>query len=493
MITEQLVAQENPKKEKKPKVDEEIIIQTSFFETKNLLFEEIYKPNEPPIYACWDGKEVKYFNSYENEQAKYTPIYDDLLRENAIKLSTGVEEYVSTEKLVGDIQNHIRKYLDIPDLELKQLSYVILLSWVYDKANNLMFPRALGDYGTGKSRFLDTIGGLCYKSCSCCGAVTPAVIYRVAKKWAGTLVIDEADLKRSDENNEIVTILNCRYERNRPVLRCSTDKADNFEVQAFDIYGPTVLGTRQEFKDRALESRCLTTVMRQTMRKDIPVVLPKEFYEEQTKLRNKLLLWRFKNYYTVRFDKVLDLDVEPRLKQVTQCLIGLFDEKTLADFKVFLLEYQNQLIEKRADSFDGQIANAVLELYGEKIIQPSDIAKHVSEIEGFEVNSRTIGKHLRSLGINVSKPKRVPDKDKPCRCIELTEEQFSQLRSRYSVTCVTNVTCVTGKGGVSPEVDIIAEEPINKNLLYTPNRDVTNVTTLQNKPIAEPIIAVSGS
>ena len=56
-----------------------------------------------------------------------------------------------------------------------------MLSWCYDVLNTVPYLRALGDYGTGKSRFEDIIGGLCYKPMFTNGAITPAVIYRVLR------------------------------------------------------------------------------------------------------------------------------------------------------------------------------------------------------------------------------------------------------------------------------------------------------------------------
>jgi len=46
-------------------------------------------------------------------------------------------------------------------------------------------------------------------------------------KWRGSLIIDEADFKDSSEQNEVITILNCGFEENGPIMRCNKDNPDD--------------------------------------------------------------------------------------------------------------------------------------------------------------------------------------------------------------------------------------------------------------------------
>jgi hypothetical protein len=225
----------------------------------------------------------------------------------------------------------------------------------------------LGDTGCGKSRFLDVIGGLCYKAISASGCVTPAPIYRMLRKWQGTLILDEADMKNSDEYNEVVTILNCGFERGRPVIRATKDNPD--KVQILPVYGPKVFATRRRFKDVALEARCLTEVMRETDRDDIPPVLGRKFFEEQQRLRNKLLLFRLRNYFNVDPEAAatLNLDgIEPRLRQISEAFTSLFanEPEVLESYRQFIQAHQRELIEQRAATKTGQVVEALFELLG---------------------------------------------------------------------------------------------------------------------------------
>jgi hypothetical protein len=65
------------------------------------------------------------------------------------------------------------------------------------------------------------------------------------------------------------------------------------------VFCPKLLATREKYADLALESRCLTTIGRQNINK-IPLFRMDKFLAESQLLRNKLLLWRFRNYYKIK-------------------------------------------------------------------------------------------------------------------------------------------------------------------------------------------------
>jgi hypothetical protein len=94
------------------------------------------------------------------------------------------------------------------------------------------------------------------------------------------------------------------------------------------VYGPKLLATRKPFGDLALESRCLTTVGKQNVQ-PIPLFRMNRFMLEAQQLRNKLILWRFRNYGEIKqkaaqleekglADKVYDgaKGISSRIKQV---------------------------------------------------------------------------------------------------------------------------------------------------------------------------------
>jgi hypothetical protein len=79
-----------------------------------------------------------------------------------------------------------------------------------------------------------------------------------------------------------------------------------FTVGTYDVFGPKALSSRRPFRDQALESRCLTPPLRlldaRELRPEIPLWGTARFQAEAQQLRNKLLLWRFRNYRRVTAD-----------------------------------------------------------------------------------------------------------------------------------------------------------------------------------------------
>ncbi|NIQ03929.1 MAG: hypothetical protein GWM98_29240, partial [Nitrospinaceae bacterium] len=96
---------------------------------------------------------------------------------------------------------------------------------------------------------------------------------------------------------EMVKILNNGNVKGFPVLRIEVSNNKEFNPRAFQVFGPKLVATRGNYEDRALESRFITEDMGQTrLREDIPINLPSQYKEEALRLRNKLLLFRFRNF-----------------------------------------------------------------------------------------------------------------------------------------------------------------------------------------------------
>src|SRR5208282_3153868 len=98
-------------------------------------------------------------------------------------------------------------------------TYYVLLTWLYDAFNELPYLRLRGDFGTGKTRALLVVGSLCYKPFFASGASTVSPLFHILDAFRGTLILDEADFRFSDEKAEIVKILNNGNMRGMAVLR----------------------------------------------------------------------------------------------------------------------------------------------------------------------------------------------------------------------------------------------------------------------------------
>src|SRR6266478_3478981 len=267
------------------------------------ILELVYKPQEKrTAFVLWKEGEWKLEPGLSIDPFRrlvpYSP-NNNLIKNEVVLLPSQPEEYGSEESLLSEIQSFIHRYVDVSPLFEKIASYYVLFSWVYDGFNELPYLRVRGDPGSGKTRFLLTIGSICFKPIFASGASTVSPIFRILDTIRGTLIIDESDFRVSDERAEIIKILNNGNAKGFPVLRSEPSlNGKEYNPRAYHVFGPKLVATRGFFEDRALESRCLTEEMGHSrLRDDIPINLSSEHKDEALRLRNKLLLFRFRNLH----------------------------------------------------------------------------------------------------------------------------------------------------------------------------------------------------
>lgn len=287
-----------------------------------------------------------------------------VIDKNVVLFPERAEDYGTPGQLVNDVRAFIHKYLDIDPFYEKLASYYVLFTWVYDVFENVPYCRALGDYGTGKTRFLQAIGAACYRPMFVSGAATVSPIFRLLHMFRGTLIIDEADFSNSDAEAEIIKILNVGYYKGGVVLRSEKDpNTDDYFPSVNEVYGPKILATRKPFTDRATESRCLTKRMQtRRPRPGIPYTVSGEFWREAAQLRNKLLMYRLRTHRPVQVDQSLaDESVEPRLNQITMALKTIVEDTTMRqEIDTFIRAYNDLLIGERQLTLPAIVLQAVV-------------------------------------------------------------------------------------------------------------------------------------
>ena len=468
---------------KKTKGKKGKVTQASFLEFGDKMAEQIWNDGVAR-YAIWDGENVNYQDDIEYAGQKFVPMNDDAIVEGAVLLPSMAEDYGDLDALVKELSDYVHRYVDVSENYEKFAVWYILLTWVYDKLNTLTYLRALGDTGTGKSRFLDVIGGVCYKACIVSGSITPAPIYRMIRRWRGSIILDEADFRDSSEKHEVITILNCGFERNRPVIRCEKEHPD--DLQFLPTFSPKIFASRSTFKDSALESRCLTEVMRQTKRGDVPYLLSQKFYEEQRQLRNKLLMFRFRSRGKIdpEMAQNIDLgDVEPRLKQAMASFAVLFGNvpTLVSEFRDFLSQYNQDLIEERARSFEGMVVASIFALMDDGVlnIAAKDVVGVLKTEHGLEkVTPQRVGKTFKSLGLRTEK-RRVGDR--VSRFLIFDDDVMGELKKRYGfVSDVSSVSSVEVRG---QKIIITNDNTVSCDKEYP--IDMTQMTHMVQKPEPE--------
>lgn len=311
---------------------------------------------------------------------KPLPVWNALVQKKMILFPTMPFPYENEETLLKEIQVYVHKYLDVSEAFEMIATYYILFTWLYDRFNEVPYLRALGDYGTGKSRFKDVIGSICYKPVFTSGVTTLSPLFRIIDDVKGTLIIDEADFKHSDKDSDVVKLLNVGYQRGGSVFR--TEGKGVYDVRGFDVYCPKIIATRETFSDRALESRCLVEEMgAKKIRDGIPRTLKQEFYNESEELRNKLLMWRMKNYFTpIVYREDIIEGIHPRLNQIVIPLLSIIkDEQSCENLKTFIHKYNSELVEDRNLSMESFVAFAILKLKYDNIAVREVTTKEISE------------------------------------------------------------------------------------------------------------------
>jgi hypothetical protein len=325
----------------------------------------------------------------KNRLVPFSP-HNNLIKNDVVLLPSEPSIYGTEQALIAHIQAFIHRYVDFSPIFEKAATYYVVLSWLYDAFNELPYLRLRGDYGSGKTRALLTVGSLCYKGFFASGASTVSPLFHTLDAFRGTLLFDEADFRFSDERAEIVKILNNGNVRGLPVLRTMMNRQREFNPQAFQVFGPKVVATRGSYEDKALESRFITEEMgTRPLRSDIPINLPDSFKEEARELRNKLLLYRFHRRLDVQLNESLaDPRLEPRVNQILLPLLSVVSDENLRDeLRAMALSTQMGVIADRGLLVEAQVLEILAQLMEASprpVVPVADLVAGITERYGSE-------------------------------------------------------------------------------------------------------------
>ncbi len=401
------------------------------------IVETLYKPdaNQTAFAVFEDGRAAEQGTLDTPEHGRMVPYSRDnnLLTHGVVLFPSAVGGYSSQDELLGEIRSFIHRYADLSEGFEEVASYYVLLTWIYDAFSEVPYLRLKGDYGSGQSRCLQTIGSLCYKPMFASGASTVSPMFRIIDTFRGVLVMDESDFKFSDEKAEIVKIWNNGNAAGFPVLRSESTPTKEFNPRAFVVFGPKIIATRGDFQDQALESRCITEVMTGLPpRADIPLSLPRTFRTEACELRNKCLAYRFRNLQAERnLELARDPSIEARVAQVFGPLLSIVEDGAAKERILALARGKSSTLEaERSASTDAQLVGVIRELreagipLGVKDITDRFAERHSSDYDR-PITARWVGGQLRR------RLSLVPVKTRGLFVIPGSDPKIESLLERY--------------------------------------------------------------
>jgi hypothetical protein len=271
---------------------------------------------------------------------------------------------LSPSDLYDKVKLHIRKYVDLVELDLDLCTMYVLFTWFYLKVNTVAYLRFLADTGKGKSRAKRVVGDICFYPVYASGASSFSGIARTQQHWRGTLVIDEADFA-GEKEAQVTKYLNLGFERGQYYIL--SDKTDPRSQDYFDAFSPKVLAMREPFHDNATEGRLLSIAMHETSNRNIPIILSSSYYEETRILKNELALFALRHWNDIDATRMMsfdDLGIEPRLRQLAMPLSIIFQlwPDGIDQFRRYLVARQKEVRRVRSMSWEGTLVNLVVAL-----------------------------------------------------------------------------------------------------------------------------------
>ena len=334
-------------------------------EWKDALAEVVYRKGKA-CFCIWDFDSEKYrFRDLIETPTKIymPPRYLERLVEAKpplapiLYLPSEPKKYGTVEKLSEKSYRHLYKYIDYPD-DYRQFDVIYSrLTWLYDRFASLAYRRSLGwDVDIGKTRWLMTLGSICYRGTIIGASATPAPVFRLTDAIRGTGMFDENYFKMgTDVGQAILLVLNSGYSASGVVTRCVPPHNDPY---SFRTYSPKLIAARREFPDEATTSRTVSHYGYQTQRLDIPPQLLEPFYLEALEIRNMLFMWRLRNYRKVKIVSNKELK-DIRVTRIKETILPLISVTNKHE-KKWIKNFASKTLVKDIESIRAQTTEALV-------------------------------------------------------------------------------------------------------------------------------------
>lgn len=302
---------------------------------------------------------------------------NEMTRTGSVIFPSKVGDKKPLSELVAYIELYIKSIYLLPSGQVARLmAYYVVMTWMYDAFEAIMYLRAMGPAGAGKSELMTRIGMVCYRMMTASGAASTSSLFRAVERYKGTVFIDEADIQGSDAESEMIKFYNQGAMRGRPIWRSvevvGPDGNRTYEERGYQVFCPKLIAMRKDFTDDAVGSRSMTfklqpREMTELLHAKIPLSVTADMRSKASALRNLLLRYRLEMWQPeIEIDPAFyDLSISARLNQVAGPLLAMAkdDPGQQEEIRNNLREYYNESILDKSMTIAARVIEALWKIY----------------------------------------------------------------------------------------------------------------------------------
>lgn len=295
----------------------------SFLKHESYMFEQVEKGE----YVFWDKKTNMKLESPPTQEYQ-------AMTECPWKLASQLEDYGSEENLWREIKNFLVDHVFLADERLYDVLVAwVKATWIQEKWSAVPYLLIKGPMSSGKTRLLEVLEPISYRGIFSSN-MTCSALFRSLQLYLPTLFLDEVEIYRKEEYSEVSHLLNAGYRRGQKAWR--VENSDGImRLRSYDVFGMKAMAGTEELVG-TLQSRSIII----DMVKNIQRVNFRVNEKRARAIRNRLLLWRFRQLST--FSNIGDdCDENDDLDGVYQKLIVLNDGRLMELF-FCLLKVSNE-------------------------------------------------------------------------------------------------------------------------------------------------------
>lgn len=273
---------------------------------------------------------------------------------NDIVVLPPAPEKVDSIELWNRVKNYIKTYVYHENEQIFDVltSFVF---WSYFADSNEWTPYLFihGPFGTGKSRLLETLRLLTYRSLLSSIARGPSLFRTIERLGAVTLIIDEAN----HFSNDLRDLLRVGYRKNNYIVRA--DKTEHgIELHKFATYCLKFFAHVDEPSEDIKQRSVAITMTR------APSPPPKKFdLDEARRIRAGLFYYRLRSKIEVTGEEYHSIYGDSRLEEIASPLVRMameFNPGAVQTIKAFFEEEEKRRMTELSSSDEAILIEALL-------------------------------------------------------------------------------------------------------------------------------------